>query len=447
MRNLFLILILLTFFFGLSSISLKAQSGWTLQVNPLGVGDSALLGRVQFVSENEGWISAANGKLLHTTNKGMTWNVVSPEPVDTIFSWSDPDFSLSFINVSTGYVLRTKGSLSHWQGAVLYKTTDSGMTWHRVTIPNYDAGILVQFVDEQHGWILVFNSGYAGGGLFRTTSGGSDWNLMNLPAAGFPYFKDSNTGWLLPRTPSTSTSDTVWKTTDGGLNWTAPWGTSARVRLNSIHFSDSNNGWIVGDSGKVLHTTNGGSSWTYSTNTGLTSQYNSKAVFALNANLAWVGADRDEETPRVLRTTDGGASWEIQSTPITQEEGDDIFSMYFWDQGNGWLTADGGRVCYYSEQTNVIENTIAPQGFALYQNYPNPFNPRTTIGYQLPSESYMTLKVFSVLGNEVITLVNGKQQPGRWSVSFDAGGLPSGVYYYRLQAGSYNETKKLILVK
>jgi hypothetical protein len=87
------------------------------------------------------------------------------------------------------------------------------------------------------------------------------------------------------------------------------------------------------------------------------------------------------------------------------------------------------------------------KGYSLSQNYPNPFNPSTTIGYQLPTQVHVTLKVFDVLGREIATLVNGVEQPGYKSVNFNANNLASGVYYYRLQAGNYIETRKLLLLR
>ncbi len=83
----------------------------------------------------------------------------------------------------------------------------------------------------------------------------------------------------------------------------------------------------------------------------------------------------------------------------------------------------------------------------LDQNYPNPFNPSTTIRYGLPERSHVSLAVYNTLGQQVTVLQNGEQEAGYHDVKFDASSLPSGVYFYRLQAGSYVETRKLCLVR
>jgi hypothetical protein len=89
-----------------------------------------------------------------------------------------------------------------------------------------------------------------------------------------------------------------------------------------------------------------------------------------------------------------------------------------------------------------------PSSFALYQNYPNPFNPTTSIRYEINSTQLVTLTVYNVLGKEVATLVNREQHPGIYSVTFDASGLSSGVYFYVLKAGSeFTQTRKMILIK
>jgi uncharacterized delta-60 repeat protein len=100
-----------------------------------------------------------------------------------------------------------------------------------------------------------------------------------------------------------------------------------------------------------------------------------------------------------------------------------------------------------SNVTGIREANSGPKQFALFQNYPNPFNPTTVISYKLSAVSNVTLKVYDVLGREVATLVNEKQHAGSYSVSFDGNRLASGVYFYRLSAGSFVSVKKLVLVK
>ncbi|MCJ7552451.1 MAG: T9SS type A sorting domain-containing protein [Ignavibacteriaceae bacterium] len=83
----------------------------------------------------------------------------------------------------------------------------------------------------------------------------------------------------------------------------------------------------------------------------------------------------------------------------------------------------------------------------MYQNYPNPFNPSTKIRYQLPKESKVIIKLYDILGAEVITLLNEKKEPGLYEVVFNAHHLPSGTYIYRIVADGFVETKKMILLK
>jgi hypothetical protein len=91
--------------------------------------------------------------------------------------------------------------------------------------------------------------------------------------------------------------------------------------------------------------------------------------------------------------------------------------------------------------------TAIPRAFALNQNYPNPFNPTTSIQYALPNAVDVRLEVFNLLGQKVASLVNARQPAGNYTVQFNAGNLASGVYFYKLQAGSNLATKKMMLVK
>jgi len=115
---------------------------------------------------------------------------------------------------------------------------------------------------------------------------------------------------------------------------------------------------------------------------------------------------------------------------------------------------DNDGAFQYSDSIEIstiskIENEAnAVTGFLLEQNYPNPFNPTTVISWQLAVGSYVTLKVYDVLGNEIATLVNEEQSPGRYSIKYEStNSLPSGVYFYQLRAGKFVGTKKFILTK
>ena len=94
-----------------------------------------------------------------------------------------------------------------------------------------------------------------------------------------------------------------------------------------------------------------------------------------------------------------------------------------------------------------VELSELPTEFALEQNYPNPFNPSTTFKYEIPKESYITLKVYDILGREVATLVNGQQKAGYYEIDWNASNNSSGVYFYKIQAGGFVDTKKMIWVK
>jgi hypothetical protein len=126
-----------------------------------------------------------------------------------------------------------------------------------------------------------------------------------------------------------------------------------------------------------------------------------------------------------------------------------IYESYGW--GIEWISnlvyakINGVKYGNIVNSQNDIKNKLT--GFSLHQNYPNPFNPSTTIQYQIPELSFVTIEVYDVLGTEIATLLNEEKPAGNYEVEFDGSGLPSGIYFYRLQAGSFIETKKMILMK
>jgi hypothetical protein len=121
------------------------------------------------------------------------------------------------------------------------------------------------------------------------------------------------------------------------------------------------------------------------------------------------------------------------------------FRFDFEIRNGGWLF---WRDSYPDSLVTFAENEITlPVSYSLYQNYPNPFNPSTTIKYQIPKLSFVTIKVYDVLGNEITTLTNEEKLAGSYSVKFNSIGLASGIYFYRIQADAFVENKKMILMK
>jgi hypothetical protein len=113
-----------------------------------------------------------------------------------------------------------------------------------------------------------------------------------------------------------------------------------------------------------------------------------------------------------------------------------------------WILSDGNTVFKRVDLlTGVAEKGTPPGNFRLFQNYPNPFNPSTTIRYALPGRAHVTLTIFNTLGQKVATPVNESQEAGYHDVRFDGSGVASGVYFYRLMAGEYVATKRLLLIR
>lgn len=164
---------------------------------------------------------------------------------------------------------------------------------------------------------------------------------------------------------------------------------------------------------------------------------------------------------------------EINNRGFEIERGIKVHDLISWAtvgfvEGNGTTTqtnhysftdkkVDAGSYSYRLKQmdydgafaySSVAEVEISlPLNYAMEQNYPNPFNPYTTIRYSIPEAGFVNLKLYDVLGNELKSLVNTQQEAGQYDFVFDAAGLASGVYYYRIQSGEFTSTKKLVLMK
>ncbi|MFZ1416502.1 MAG: T9SS type A sorting domain-containing protein, partial [Defluviicoccus sp.] len=164
-------------------------------------------------------------------------------------------------------------------------------------------------------------------------------------------------------------------------------------------------------------------------------------------------------THKVYKVTLGGQITVLAGTGISGQANGPAATATF-SGPNGIVASRGGDSLYISDFnarslrlisdvsvgiTNV--STETPVGFDLKQNYPNPFNPKTVISYGLQINSFVKLIVYDALGNEVSNLVNEKQNAGTYTVDFDGSNFSSGVYYYRIDAGSFTQTKKMLLIK
>ena len=419
---------------------------WMAQTSLLG---TSVLGQVQFVSSTEGWIVGGGGKLLHTTNFGSTWSIVAPGGTDTVGFNTDniPGTPLSFINPSTGWIIGTLGGFNTPKGAVLYKTTNGGTTWSKQLLSSWSVGWNAQFVDANNGWATTMNGTQSNYTFYviRTTDGGASWSILSVPSMlSFFRFIDPLNGWMVSDSVSSAWRH-IQRTSDGGVTWKEQMIDKTPGWLQAIQFLDANNGWTVGDSGKIFSTVNGGTTWAQVTNTGNNSGH--KALFFLNANVGWIGGRPfgTQGDGIVLHTTDGGKSWTIQDSQTYE-----IYSICFVDASNGWLSADKGLAKSISGATTFVreENTRSlPTSFALEQSYPNPFNPSTMIRFELQKETNVSLRIFNALGQLVATLVDESKRAGAYQVQWNASNVPSGTYFYRLQAAGFVETKKMVLLK
>ena len=178
--------------------------------------------------------------------------------------------------------------------------------------------------------------------------------------------------------------------------------------------------------------------WYFSTSPDLVTWTPPKQFFTAPVNEFTVGQQTDENvvlvTPGTREQTIGQAGYVLYShTPAWHNTPDELWMMPF---------------AFNTTTTDIASaGPAAPHVLELLQNYPNPFNPATTIRYELPFASHVSLTVFDVLGRQIRTLVNAFEQAGRYEVTFNAQGLSSGVYFYRLEAGGSVETQKLTIVR
>ncbi|MHB8580205.1 MAG: T9SS type A sorting domain-containing protein [Ignavibacteriaceae bacterium] len=157
-------------------------------------------------------------------------------------------------------------------------------------------------------------------------------------------------------------------------------------------------------------------------------------------NLSGPGLDTTIASPDTLAVLDSLRLKPKSSYTISV----DAYNAY----GDTTNATNNGVVFYTPTITGIFDKqNNTPNTFKLYQNYPNPFNPTTILKYSIPKSSIVTIKVYDLIGREVAVLVNEEKPAGDYSITFNASNLASGIYFYNMQAGSFEKTQKMILLK
>jgi hypothetical protein len=372
--------------------------------------------------------SDGNFEIYHkrSTNGGINWGT-DTRMTNNIYNSLYPSMSVSG---SVVHVVWQDNRNINWE--IYYKrSTDGGISWGtdtRLTNNIYESrfssvavsGLVVHVVwqDFRDGsWEIYYK---------RSTDGGESW----------------------PPADTRLTYNPAWS-----------WSPSVAVTGSVVHvvWQDNRAGnW------EIYHkrSTNGGVNWgadTRLTNNSAISSYASVAISGPFVHVVWQD-ERDGNTEIYYkRSTDEGVSWPVTDTRLTSNP--DLSQLPSVATSGSFVhtvwydSRDGNTEIYYKR--NPTGNTVGmksinseiPNEFSLGQNYPNPFNPSTTIQFAIPKTSLVKLNVYDVLGREAESLVDEHLNPGIYEVEWNGSNYTSGVYYYRITADNYLETRKMILLK
>jgi hypothetical protein len=288
--------------------------------------------------------------------------------------------------------------------------------------------------------------------LFHSTDNGNNWtaigssfqNITALAVSGSSIFAAYN-------------NDSLYRTTNNGVNWVGVNNGIPSLNINALAVIGNNIFAGTGGNGVFL-STNNGNNWT-SVSTGLPeAEYSSVIRFATSGTNIFAGLGYVfQGVPKLIYlSTNYGGTW------LNKSQGMDSISKWIPSMlvTNNYIfvgtdiqsgQGDFGTSVWRRSYSEIIgiknTSTEMPYTFSLFQNYPNPFNPSTNIKYQIPKNSFVSLKVFDLLGREVQTLVNEKQSAGIYEVKFDGTNLSSGIYFYKIETPDFSKTMKMILVK
>lgn len=378
----------------------------------------------------------------------------------------------------------------------LRKSTDYGETWNIIGdasngLPDAPVWSLVIDPKSDPDSRILYAASF-GNGIYKTIDGGGSWfsvnnglgtnrdiskividpsysNILYLGIESYNIFQDGD------RTSNiTTVQGGIYKTSDGGQNWIRIDTNPPQISVSDLAIDPTNSNIIYSATremldhsqkimyrGGVYKSTDGGNHWIErSTGFGDVENLNvgSLAINPQNPEIIYAGTfDRfyhDESTGRgVFKSTNGGVTWtQINtglshlSTNIITIDPSDPTRLYVGTDGNGaFMGIDDALV-------SVETTTTLPVDFELSQNYPNPFNPSTTIYYSLPKESAVTVTVYNVLGKEINQLISHVKPQGSYSVVWNGNdnfgnAVSAGIYFYKLQAGDFTQTRKMVLLK
>jgi photosystem II stability/assembly factor-like uncharacterized protein len=373
------------------------------------------------------WIATRSfSEMYRSWDLCQTWDIKSVPVPMSFFRYNEMN--------SEGYAIGIDGSI--------FKTYDNGDSWDFVATTNLPVnGSVITYQNTEWRAYLCGDIGKVWtldeSGLTELNTGlFTNWKAVAARAINDVWFCDETTIYLYD-----------------GISFNQKFNTDKK--LNSIEYKYPSYVWAVGDSGYIIYSSDSGQNWIEQTNPDFQKRNLNDVYFCpfWDLEIGWVVGDNG----LILKTTNLGVNWLIDSDGITNDNlkvvnfnaSQDAFGGYF---GPGLIIGDNKTVLLRSIIVSVDDKPNVINNFYLYQNYPNPFNPTTKIKFEIPAVGTrdrvsVQLLVYDVLGYEIASLVNEEKPAGTYEVEFDGSGLPSGIYFYRLNAGSLAETKKMILLK
>ncbi len=416
---------------------------------------------IHFINNNTGYIGANSG--LHiSTNAGENWSYhYGPKNwgVDTTMGIYDFDFSNATAYAVGWRGIRINDSLWQFYGLII-KSIDNGAHWFDISIREAErtsiddwlkqgrlrrSSSIIQAVLCINPNEVIISGDGAAGQYQKTTDGGLSWVSYTTGWNTFFELVSYNEGLLGGQ------GNRLSRSTNGGTNWvtiSVPQLNTSTEALASVGSTIFVGGWEM-------------SNWTYlscsySTNTGLswvnvvlpdTGSFND--ILFLDNNIGYATARyamslEGFSYPKgyIYKTVDQGRSWE----KIFEQQWQEMFGVcetpnYIYFVGMSVVKRlQLNMVGAHSQETTV-------SNYLLSQNYPNPFNPTTKISYSVPVSDIVSLTIFDVTGKKLQTLINEQKSSGNYEVEFDASNLSSGTYYYKISAGEFTETKRMVLIK